>query len=31
MIMTMFIDGESRDLMRQFLKAAGQRRGILFP
>jgi hypothetical protein len=25
MIMTMFIDGESRDLMKQFLKAAGQR------
>jgi hypothetical protein len=28
MIMGMFIDGESRDLMRQFLKAAGQRGGI---
>ncbi|MDR1597011.1 MAG: hypothetical protein LBR99_04830 [Treponema sp.] len=31
MIMTMFIDGESRDLMKQFLKAAEQRKGIIPP
>jgi hypothetical protein len=31
MIMAMFIDGESRDLMKQFLKAAGQRRESISP